>query len=642
MALVKTTALAGKTKRRPTPVVEAAAPAPAPKRAAPPKRPAGRKQSAAERIGAATQELAGGVSQAATAVRELEQALSQISSGAEEAAGASHQSLAAITGLGRAFGEARERATLSRRRAEALQLQLQEVAGRIMASVAAVELATRRQLDSVEAANKLEARAADIAGITQAIADLADQTNLLALNAAIEASRAGDQGRGFALIADEVRTLAETSEKRSRDIHSLSAGISEGMRTLSARIREAATAATEEATRSRAIAGDLDTIRARVAVLAEGAQAILLAAVEADSAAREAQRGAESVSSAAEEQSAAAAEAQRAVEQQSVALDQSRTTTETLAVLGDALQNTGEAKSAAEQIAAAAEQLSATIQEMSGAAGEILIAIDQISRGAQVQAAATQQASAAMAQIERSAITSGDAAREAVGRVDEAHTLIRSSVGAVNRLAEGVTGTSTETRGGLQLITTLEESGRRIDRIVDAIALLSVQTTMLALSGSVEAARAGEAGRGFSLVAADIRTLARDSADHAERIKDVVYEIQGQIGAVRRDLEQTAVIAEAEVQQSRQIVVQLSAIETDVTSIRAGNVEIEKGAEGILLSVREVRSGTQQIAAVAEEAASASSQAAAAAREQASGAEELAAAIEEIASLADELHGAEA
>ncbi len=358
MALVKTTALAGKTKRRPTPAAEAAAPStPAPKRVAPPKRPVGRKQSAAERIGAATQELAGGVAQAATAVTELQQALSQISSGAEEAAGASHQSLAAITGLGRAFGEARERATLSRRRSETLQLQLQEVTTRILASIAAVENAARRQLESVEAATRLEARAADIAGITQSIADLADQTNLLALNAAIEASRAGDQGRGFALIADEVRTLAETSEKRSRTIHGLSSGIGEGMRTLSARIREAPTAATEEAAGSRAISGDLETIRSRVAALAEAGQAILLAAVEADSAAREAQRGAESVSSAAEEQSAAAAEAQRAVEQQGVALHQSRTTTEALAVLGDALQNATEAKSAAEQIAAAAEQL---------------------------------------------------------------------------------------------------------------------------------------------------------------------------------------------------------------------------------------------------------------------------------------------
>ena len=75
-------------------------------------------------------------------------------------------------------------------------------------------------------------------------------------------------------------------------------------------------------------------------------------------------------------------------------------------------------------------------------------------------------------------------------------------------------------------ITSLEQVSRRIDKIVDAITTVSIQTNMLAVNGSVEAARAGEFGKGFAVVSTDIRNLARESAENAERIKDTVKSIR--------------------------------------------------------------------------------------------------------------------
>jgi methyl-accepting chemotaxis protein len=214
---------------------------------------------------------------------------------------------------------------------------------------------------------------------------------------------------------------------------------------------------------------------------------------------------------------------------------------------------------------------------------------------------------------------------------------VNASRAAVEALILGVSGGLEETNKSGQLIGKLEQVSRRIDKIVDSITTVSIQTNMLAVNGSIEAARAGEFGKGFMVVSTDIRNLARESAENADRIKDVVKSLQDQIVAVRRDLELIANAAAVEVQKNKAITSNLATFEQDMATVLAGNEAILRGSESILTAVQEVQKGTQQIAAAAEQTNRSSTEAASAARQQSRGAEELAVAVEEVASLADEL-----
>jgi len=291
----------------------------------------------------------------------------------------------------------------------------------------------------------------------------------------------------------------------------------------------------------------------------------------------------------------------------------------------------------AEQVASAAEQLSATVQELSSSATEILAAVEQIGRGAQAQAAATQQSSAAISQIEKATVLARGSASQSIEQSDAMQTLLSANRATVVKLTTSVVDALKETQAIGGLVGSLEASGRKIEKIIDGVALIAVQINMLAVSGSVEAARAGEFGRGFAVVSSDIRKLARESSENADKVKDVVRLIQEQISAVRRDLEKIAASSQEEARRNQTILDSLATVEPDMKAIRSGLADILSGCEAIVATVGEVSVGTTHIATAAEETSGAAAQAAAAAQQQARGVEDLAAAIEEIASLADEL-----
>ena len=215
---------------------------------------------------------------------------------------------------------------------------------------------------------------------------------------------------------------------------------------------------------------------------------------------------------------------------------------------------------------------------------------------------------------------------------------LRRSRDAVRVLTTGVLGAIGQTRASLEMIIGIETVSRRIDKVIDKIALIAVQTTMLAVSGAVEAARAGETGSGFALVSGDIRGLAQEATENADQVKETVRNILEQIASVRRSLEHIIETVDAEAEKNRVVFGALDRIEEELGALGEANTAILQNAGAISSAVAQTASGARLIAAAAEEASGAARQAADAASEQARSAEDLAAAIEEIASLADALN----
>lgn len=601
-----------------------------------PRKGGSRRAKAIERIAAASEELASGVAQATAASEQLRRGMTAIAAGAEEAAGAAQEQAAAARSISAAIVEARTRAEASRQKTFALQISLAETSGLIGQSGRAIERNATRQESSVVIITELERRASEIGQITRTVAAIADQTNLLALNAAIEAARAGDHGRGFAVVAEEVRALAAISEKSAADIGREADLIKAEILQIATGIRAAAADSVREAAAATRTVEALEAMRDDMTRLVQGSADTLARASEAERATQEIERSATSAAAAAEEQAAACAETQTALQQQTSALDQSHKAASDLSLLAEQMR-TARTLDAVLSISSASNQLSVNVEQLSGASTEINSAVEQIGRAALDQAAAAHQASAAMAQIEVSARSARKNADVALDRTQVISAAFTESRTAIEGLVAGVETSITQARANLVQLRALERAGRRIAKLVTTIASTATQTSMLAVSGAVEAARAGDSGRGFAIVANDIRNLAREAGVNVERISDTVDGVIEQMVSVRRDLDGVLAIAEADIERAREVLDPLASMAAEVGFLIKASIEIQQGAEAILSASTTAAAGARQIATAAELTQTATREAAIASAEQARGAENLAAAIEEIASLAEDL-----
>ncbi|MFB6469258.1 methyl-accepting chemotaxis protein [Cytobacillus sp. Hz8] len=298
-----------------------------------------------------------------------------------------------------------------------------------------------------------------------------------------------------------------------------------------------------------------------------------------------------------------------------------------------------EVEQSAEQVASSAEELSASAEQTNAATEQVAASIQEVANSAEKQTSSVEKSAQTLGEVSNGVIEIAESsmmisklANNTTTQAEEGEKAVANTVHQMNSIQKSVQESN-------RMIYSLYERSKEVNSILDVITQIADQTNLLALNAAIEAARAGEQGKGFAVVADEVRKLAEQSQHSAKEIhmilQGILQDTENSVqimGHVNEAVEEGVIV-------SNKAIEKFSLISQSAKEVPIQMQEVSNHSKQISAAVQEITLTANEIAELAQGNASTSEEVAASAEEQLAAMEEISASSQSLSSRAEELRG---